>query len=61
MPTAVDAWKADLKAKNRPRLADMIASPTADPEVFEEGWDAALEREAAMLSLSDSGVTVNGS
>jgi len=60
VPTAVDSWKADLKAKNRPRLADMIASPTADPEVFEEGWDAALEREAAMLSLSDSGVAVNG-
>jgi coatomer subunit beta' len=61
MPTAVEAWKADLRAKNRGKLADTIANPTANPEAFEEGWDVALEREAGALSLTDSGVKVNGS
>jgi coatomer subunit beta' len=61
VPAAVEAWKADLKAKNRATLADTIASPTTNPEVFEEGWEAALEREAAALSLAGSGVEVNGS
>ena len=61
MSTAVEAWKADLKTRNRAKLADAIASPNTDPEVFEEGWDAALEREAATLSITDSGVKTNGS
>lgn len=37
---------------NRTKIADTIASPTTNPEVFEEGWDAALEKEAAALKLS---------
>lgn len=46
-PEAVQAWQTDLHAKNRAKLADAIADPTAHPELFEEGWEGALQREAS--------------
>jgi coatomer subunit beta' len=49
---AVDAWKADLKAKQRPKIAAAIATPADNSDLFEEGWEAALALE--------SGVGVNG-
>lgn len=63
MPTTVEAWKEDLKIKNRAKLADTIATPASNPDLFEEGWEAALEKEAAALQLGTSaaGVVVNGS
>lgn len=66
MPKTVEVWKEELKAKNRTKIADTIASPTTNPEVFEEGWEAALEKEATALKLNTEGspeaapVTVNG-
>ncbi|OBZ70384.1 Coatomer subunit beta' [Grifola frondosa] len=42
---AVTAWRADLQAKKRPKLASVIADPSDHPELFEEGWEEALRRE----------------
>ena len=47
VPEAVQAWRGELQAKNRTKLAQSIAEPTANPELFEEGWDEALQREAS--------------
>lgn len=33
--------------KNKAKLAETIADPADNPELFEEGWDAALEKEQA--------------
>ncbi|OSX59589.1 hypothetical protein POSPLADRAFT_1067270 [Postia placenta MAD-698-R-SB12] len=43
VPDAVQAWRTELKAK--PKLAAAIAHPVDNPELFEEGWEAALARE----------------
>ncbi|KAJ3513632.1 hypothetical protein NLJ89_g2841 [Agrocybe chaxingu] len=50
---AVDAWKSDLKTKGRPKIANAIAEPSANPELFEEGWEAALAKEEEALSTTD--------
>lgn len=34
-------------SKNKAKLAETIADPADNPELFEEGWDAALEKEQA--------------
>lgn len=47
MPAAVQAWRAELQAKNRTKLAAAVADPASNPEMFEEGWEEALQREAA--------------
>ena len=46
-PEAVQAWRGDLEAKKRTKLAAAVADPTANPELFEEGWEEALQREAS--------------
>ncbi|KII94541.1 hypothetical protein PLICRDRAFT_169285 [Plicaturopsis crispa FD-325 SS-3] len=44
-PKAVDAWRADLTAKGRPKIAAGIANPTDNADLFEEGWSDALARD----------------
>lgn len=39
---AVDAWKADLISKKRPKIAASVAHPDVNPELFEEGWEQVL-------------------
>ncbi|EMD40312.1 hypothetical protein CERSUDRAFT_110917 [Gelatoporia subvermispora B] len=46
VPEAVQAWRQDLQAKNRPKVAAAVASPQENPELFEEGWSEALAHEA---------------
>ena len=58
-PEAVQAWQTDLHSKNRPKLADAIADPTTHPELFEEGWQGALQREAG--ATAPSAPLANGS
>ncbi|OSC97980.1 coatomer beta [Trametes coccinea BRFM310] len=64
-PEAVKAWRADLQAKNRTKLAAAVADPSENPELFEEGWEEALQREAgapapeAPLVNGDSAVEVS--
>lgn len=47
----VDAWRTSLKS--RPKLAAAIASPTDNADLFEEGWDDAIEREAKGPAQAD--------
>lgn len=58
--TAARAWRADLESKNKSKLADTIADPADNPELFEEGWDAALEKEQARGEHTANGVVSNG-
>ncbi|SJL02680.1 probable SEC27-coatomer complex beta subunit [Armillaria ostoyae] len=46
VPKAVDAWQADLKTKNRPKIAVSVAHPSANADLFEEGWKDALGKES---------------
>jgi len=48
-PKAVEAWKSDLVAKNRSKIAATVADPAANPELFGEGWEDVLEREEELL------------
>jgi len=49
-PKAIDAWKADLTSKGRAKVSNTIADPKVNPELFEEGWEAAVEKEERLLS-----------
>lgn len=70
MPGAVTAWKSSLTAykAGSTKLADTIADPASSPEVFEEGWDAALAKEEQLVggaedptpNPSAAAVVVNG-
>ncbi|PBK94009.1 Coatomer, beta' subunit [Armillaria gallica] len=46
VPKAVDAWQADLKTKNRPKIAASVAHPSANADLFEEGWKDAIAKES---------------
>ncbi|EPQ58853.1 coatomer protein [Gloeophyllum trabeum ATCC 11539] len=59
VPRTVDAWRDDLVAKNRKKIAASIANPKENPELFEEGWEDALAREEAALQAAPS-AAVNG-
>jgi coatomer subunit beta' len=48
-PKAVQAWKSDLVAKKRSKVAATIADPATNPEMFEEGWEDVLAREEALV------------
>ncbi|KAK0499429.1 coatomer WD associated region-domain-containing protein [Armillaria luteobubalina] len=46
VPKAVDAWQADLKTKNRPKIAASVAHPSTNADLFEEGWKDAVAKES---------------
>ncbi|KIJ69714.1 hypothetical protein HYDPIDRAFT_120671 [Hydnomerulius pinastri MD-312] len=56
VPKTVDAWRDELKAKNKPKVAASVAHPAEHAQLFEEGWEDALSREAE----TRSGDGVNG-
>ncbi|EKM79756.1 hypothetical protein AGABI1DRAFT_127441 [Agaricus bisporus var. burnettii JB137-S8] len=41
----VNLWRTDLESKKRSKLASGIADPGENPELFEEAWEEALEKE----------------
>jgi len=53
VPKAVSAWKEDLRAKNRPKVAASIAHPDEHAEFFSEGWQDALQREQQPSATND--------
>jgi coatomer subunit beta' len=57
VPKAVDAWRTDLRSKNRPKIATSIAHPAENADLFEEGWADALGREATSPSTSVNGAS----
>ncbi|KAG5730050.1 Coatomer subunit beta' [Termitomyces sp. T112] len=58
---AVEAWKADLSSKKRPKIAASIADPTSNPELFEEGWEEVLAAENSFRQRSEDGILVDAS
>lgn len=54
VPRAVVAWQSDLVAKGRSKIANMIADPSINPELFEEGWASALAREQETVGNKSS-------
>jgi coatomer subunit beta' len=57
VPKAVNAWRGELQAKNRPKIAAGIADPTDNPDIFEEGWEKALKQEQNVATTTP---VVNG-
>jgi coatomer subunit beta' len=49
---AVDAWKADLTSKKRPKIAASVTHPDVNPDLFEEGWEQALAGKLGSLISS---------
>ncbi|KAL0568744.1 Coatomer subunit beta' [Marasmius crinis-equi] len=47
IPKAVDAWQADLNAKGRSKIAAGVAHPKQHPDLFSEGLEGAMAREAS--------------
>ena len=56
----VECWRSNLASSkaNHKKLATTIASPSSNPELFEEGWKAALERDAGMKGAPSSGYDI---
>lgn len=50
MPETVEIWKSHLKS--RPQLAETIADPGNAPQLFEEDWEATLEREQSLANTA---------
>lgn len=44
-PQVVDGWRAELRKKNKPKVAASVAHPIENTDLFEEGWEEALNRE----------------
>ncbi|KIJ57284.1 hypothetical protein M422DRAFT_57615 [Sphaerobolus stellatus SS14] len=56
VPKATEAWKSSLVTGGKKKLAAIIADPTENPELFEEGWADALAREKELGQPAVNGV-----
>lgn len=45
VPQTVDVWRAELRSKNKPKVAASVAHPIENMDLFEEGWEEVLGRE----------------
>jgi hypothetical protein len=60
VPKTVELWKAGLTSKSgSSKIADTIATPAENPELFAEGWEEALEREAVAAGLTEPSRSVS--
>ena len=59
VPKAVEAWRSELTSKGRKKLAEAVASPDVNAELFTEGWAEVLEKEKTTRAEYES-VLVNG-
>lgn len=60
VPEVVEAWKADLKGRNKPKIAERIADPRENPELFEEGWGGGSGGERSGSGEEEEEEKVNG-
>lgn len=58
-PKAVDMWRSELASKGRKKLAEALASPDTNPELFTEGWKDVLGKEKAAQAQHET-ISVNG-
>ncbi|KAG1840310.1 coatomer WD associated region-domain-containing protein [Suillus tomentosus] len=64
VPKVVDVWRGELRAKNKGKIAGSIVHPSEHAELFEEGWEEALAREAGGpvdVNSGDSDISPNES
>jgi coatomer subunit beta' len=54
-PKAVDTWKTTLVSSGKKKIASGIAHPVENADLFTEGWEEALEREAAHAPKANGG------
>ncbi|KIK57342.1 hypothetical protein GYMLUDRAFT_46217 [Collybiopsis luxurians FD-317 M1] len=59
VPKTVIAWQSELKTKGRPKIAETIANPDVNPGIFEEGWEAIIEKEREETPQTESPVLVD--
>ena len=57
VPRTVAAWKSDLVTSGRSKIANMIADPSINPELFEEGWEPTLAKAQEAVSSCESSTT----
>lgn len=50
-PQAVEVWRAELRSKNKSKLAAAVAHPIENTDLFEEGWEEALSREEELRAV----------
>lgn len=50
VPKAVDAWRTELRRRNKSKIAVSIGHPSEHAELFEEGWQDVLCREVESRS-----------
>jgi len=52
-PQVVNAWRAELRSKNKPKVAASVAHPIENTDLFEEGWEEALSREEGIRAAHE--------
>ncbi|KAG8828474.1 hypothetical protein FRB91_002821 [Serendipita sp. 411] len=57
VPKALQSWRIELESKGKSKTAGLLADPSRgqDSELFQEGWDTALEREEQIYGKSTNG------
>ena len=60
VPSALQSWRVDLETKGHSKAANLLADPSRgqDAEMFEEGWEEAVEREQQVYGRDTNGVDV---
>ena len=57
VPRIIAVWKSDLVTNGRSKIANTIADPSVNPELFEEGWEATLAKAQEAVSPCKSSKT----
>ncbi|KAG8796867.1 hypothetical protein FRC16_009443 [Serendipita sp. 398] len=57
VPKALQSWRIELESKGKSKTAGLLADPSRgqDSELFQEGWNTALEREEQIYGKSTNG------
>lgn len=60
IPSALQSWRVDLESKGQSKAANLLADPSRgqDAEMFEEGWENALQREQQIYGRDTNGIDV---
>lgn len=58
VPAALQAWRTDLEAKGKSKVANLLGDPTRgqDAELFQEGWQESLQKEEKIYGKNTNGL-----
>ncbi|PLW32313.1 hypothetical protein PCANC_20471 [Puccinia coronata f. sp. avenae] len=59
VPKAVERWKSSLEESGKSKVAMKLANPEEHPDLFDEGWSEALEREKEVAKGVDINTVVS--